>query len=99
MHENYQEALGQLMSGLTFGLTGTEFTWGKYAVFVIVGASIWIGIPRCVAAFKGGPQAANRATAIAVVALLFCLTPVTAFVGAGLWLWAIISSLRIKRAE
>ena len=98
MYTNYQEAIGRAISGLTFGLMDTAFSWGKYAVFLIVGASLWIAIPRCVAASKGGPQAANRATVIAAVALLCCLTPVTAIAGAGLWLWAIISALRIHRS-
>ncbi|KKI35577.1 hypothetical protein VI03_27845 [Burkholderia vietnamiensis] len=99
MQPNFQELIGKTMSNLTFGLADGNFTWGKYAVFLIVGASLWIAIPRYVAAWNGGIEAANRATAIAAVALLFCLTPLTAIIGAGLWLWAIISALRIQRAE
>lgn len=99
MQPSYQELIGKAMSSLTFGLMDGAFSWGRYAVFLIVGASLWIAIPRYTAALYGGSQAANRATAIAAVALVFCLTPLTAIIGAGLWLWAIISALRIRRAD
>lgn len=95
---SYQDLIGQAMSNFTFGLADGTFTWGKYAAFLVVGVSLWIAIPRYVAAWKGGLPAANHATTIAAVALLFCLTPLTAIIGAGLWLWAIISALRIQRA-
>ncbi|WP_206532792.1 hypothetical protein, partial [Burkholderia cenocepacia] len=64
---------------------------------IILGAFLWIAIPRYVTALKHGPQAANRATAIAGVALLLCLTPLTAVIGAGIWLWTIIMALRVQR--
>ncbi|CAM2164659.1 hypothetical protein BLAT2472_170030 [Burkholderia latens] len=96
MQPNYQETIGRVMNNVTFGLTGSDFSWWKYAVFIIVGASIWIAIPRYVAATKGGPQAANRATAFAAVGLLFCLTPLTAIIGFGLWVWTVYSALHIE---
>ncbi|MCW3632536.1 hypothetical protein [Burkholderia cenocepacia] len=97
MQPSYQELVGKVMSNLTFGLTDGTFTWGRYAVFLILGAFLWIAIPRYVTALKHGPQAANRATAIAGVALLLCLTPLTAVIGAGIWLWTIIMALRVQR--